>query len=289
MNRKRLLKILKYFSLIFILIFFSCASANKHNNVLLRGEPHSDEALIILGGFTATPDELEKATEYFKQNSSYDVLTPDFKSKDGFSACVKNLKQFISGVEITKYRKVHFFCYLLGGMILREFLKQDSISNLGKIVIDRAPLQERLALVVEECYPDFLLRKIWGQTLFDIAAIDYSHYAECGVDIGLLIETRAAKVIRFHIEQILNVDTLSFAPDDIMKGYTDYAYVPMDHDQMYDEIFKFGPMVLNFFKTGSFGETANRTFSGKIEGIRIYHSCVSCGIGTCSGCLFFIP
>ncbi len=285
-------RFLKTFELIFstlIFLFLSCASSEKHKNVLSVREPGAEEALIILGGFTATPNELEKATDYFKQNSSYDVLTPDFKSKDGFNACVKNLKQFISTAKLGRYKKVHLFCYILGGMILREFLKQDSIPNLGRIVLDRGPLQERLALAVEESYPDFLLDRIWGKTLFDIATFDFSYFPDCGGDIGLLIETRPAKVIRFHIEQILNQDSLSFAPDDIMNGYADYAYLPLDHDQTYYEISEFGPMVLKFFKTGSFGNEANRVFSGKVEGIRIYHSCVSCGTGTCSGCLFFIP
>jgi hypothetical protein len=266
----------------------SCVAMNKRNNTIPIYQIDSDEALIIMGGFTATVAATEGAAAYFRKNGDYQVFNADFQSKDGLSICVHRFKQYLSEIEMGRYKKVHFFCYIMGGMVLSEFLKQESIPNLGRIVLDRGPLQEQVPIVTIKSYPDVFMRKIWGQTLFDLATTDYRSFANCNAEIGLIIETKPSKLVLFHINQVLNADKLSFEPDTIMNGYKDYTYIPFDHDEMYSRIEEYGSLVRCFLKTGTFGENANRHYSGKIEGIRFYHDCVSCGIGACSGCLFFI-
>lgn len=245
------------------MIFIGCSSSGSIKPESIKNK----NAIIILGGEMGTKKDLHFVNNYFKNNCNYDIYTIFYKSKHGLDQCKSNLKKELELLPLKKYDKVNFFCFILGGMTLREYLNENEIQNLGNIVLIKGPLEEKLAQVAIDVYPDFLLKIVKGKTLFDLSKIVYKDFSDINSKIGIIIETEPNKLGKDLIKKqkaqlkSYTYEKTVFHQDSLFSGFDDYTYLALDHNEMYRNPHLYISSVVNFFEEGTFGKFADRSMS----------------------------
>lgn len=258
------MKLLRHLTLIFAILIFSycicfdiaiCDITNKKN-----------EALIIMAGELGSRKEVDTLIEYFDRNCEYNVFNADWKDRTGLEDCYIKLKKRMSEINISKYDKVHFFSFILVGKLLRYYLQNDIPDNLGRIVLLRGPLEERILNISIDIYPNWILRMKYGKKIFEMAKIEYKDFGNIHADIGMIIETEPNELAKNIVKRIKEkytgddpkYTTTFFHPDSIMKGYKDFTYLAMDHNEMYTMPEKYIDLVITFIKNGTFNDITDR-------------------------------
>lgn len=259
MKKKTSISLILFSTILFISI--GCSSTGSN---IPRSIDH-DEAIIILGGELGSPKDLAHVTKYFRENSDYDIYNIQYRSKKGIEYCSDNLNKKINKLPLEQYKKVNFFCFILGGITLREYLKKEELGNLGNIVLIRGPIEEKLAQVAIDVYPDFLIKAVKGKTLFDLSKNVYKDFGKVSNDIGIIIETKpnklADKLVRKSMrgKRDIRYEMTHFHPDTLFVGHKDFTFLALDHNEMYQNPQMYLPAVINFIQNGTFGEYADRS------------------------------
>ncbi len=225
-----------------------------------------NEALLILGGELGKKKDLIDLEEYIAQRCNYDVINMDYRSKKGLDKCVKNLKKELIKINYEKYDKVNILCFILGGAVLKEYLTDEKIPNLGKLVVIRAPIEERISNIASYIYPNFLIRLTHGKTVIDLSTYDFNSINFPNVSTGLIIETKpnllaqkiAKKLKKKAKDNPVIYEKTIFNPDSIMKSFTDHMYVELDHNAMYVNPDMYVENVISFMVNKHFGLDADR-------------------------------
>ncbi|MBN2521193.1 MAG: hypothetical protein JXB17_11845 [Bacteroidales bacterium] len=252
-----------YFKIIFVLIFIEVNSIEA-SDITLPGNP--DEALIILGTEFAKKKDLINLIEYITERCNYDVIILDYYSKKGIDKCIKNLKKELIKINYQEYDKVNFLCFIPGGIILKEYLTNEKLQNLGKIVVMRAPIEERISNIASYIYPDFLIRLTHGKTVIDLSTYDFNNIYFPNISTGLIIETKqnllaqkmAKKLKKKAKDDPVIYEKIIFNPDSMMKSFTDHMYVELDHNAMYINPDMYVENVISFMVNKHFGINADR-------------------------------
>ena len=133
----------------------------------------SKECVIILSGISGQKSQLKKIESLFKEKYGYDAYSPDYIDKKGFEDTYKKLEAFLNGIKNINYDKIHFFCYIYGGLQLFRYFEKNTMENLGNIVLDRGPIEEALAPVIREKKLDLLLEIYGGRNLIEFSYHKY--------------------------------------------------------------------------------------------------------------------
>lgn len=189
----------------------------------------------------------------------FDVLVPEYIARRGVEQTVANLRHVLDQAKLDHYHKVHFFSYIIGTWSLNLVLKDKVIPNLGHIVSDRSPLQERAPAVVSRRI-GLPTRIMMGRVVKDFSRTPYPPlHLPPDTHIGLLIENRATSLIRMFKNTTLAMGPLSWDPADLHQPHHDLLFTPLNHDEMYVNFDVIGPELLHFFQTGRFSDGARRT------------------------------
>jgi hypothetical protein len=236
----------KIFIIILILIIFI-------NNI------YSKDLLIILSGMTGNKKNLKHINAFINKNYiNYEVNIVDFIDRKGIERSYVKLEKNLKEINYSKYDKINFFCYIYGGYMLFQFMEKNTIPNLNRIVLDRGPIEEKLAPTVRELKGNLLLAIYGGKNLIDFS---YSKYYEVPinlkqVDIGIIIETKAT-LFCYLYKPFIKKKKPSFVPGEIIENYDDYYFINKNHKEMY-KINSYFNEVDHFFKYGVFSKNVNR-------------------------------
>jgi hypothetical protein len=221
-------------------------------------QPKSErEAIVILAGLGSKVHNERKIAKYFK-DKGYDIYQPSYIYRKGMDKGVDKLERFSKKHDLNTYKKVHFFCYIIGSWTFNRWFQRRSLTNIETIVYDRSPLQERAPYVLMED-SKFIAQLVIGDVNNELATTPYSPIKSFKGKIGLLIETVPTKLILRHQKTAASLGPIKWSVGALNQEYTDYFYAPVNHDEMYTHIEKVGTEVLDFIKTGSFGTKVNRT------------------------------
>jgi hypothetical protein len=221
-------------------------------------QPKSErEAIVILAGLGSKVHNERKIAQYFK-NKGYDIYQPSYIYRKGIDKGVDKIERFSKKHALNSYKKVHFFCYIIGSWTFNRWYTKSGLTNIETIIYDRSPLQERAPYVLMKD-SKLIARLVIGKVNTELATSPYSPLTNFKGKIGLLIETIPTKLILRHRKTAASLGPISWTVDSLNQVYTDYYYASMNHDEMYTHIEKAGPEILNFIKTGHFGEKVNRT------------------------------
>jgi len=214
------------------------------------------EAIVILAGLGSLKFNERKIAKHFR-NQGYDIYQPAYIYRKNIRKGVDKLEQFSAQHNLKAYKKVHFFCYIIGAWTFNTWYSPDKLNNVASIIYDRSPLQERapFALVKDK---KFLIEFLVGKVITELAFAHYVPLKNFQGKVGILIETNPSKLILKHKVSAASLGPLDWSVEALNQNCSDFCYAPVNHDEMYTNIEKVSPQVWSFIKTGAFGENANR-------------------------------
>ena len=239
------------------ILFYSCAHTRSVVSIYSPEKKASEkEAILIIPGFGSRIYGNRKQEKYFT-NKGYDVFIPKYIGRESIDQCLGKLEKFINKNKLADYKKVHVFTYIIGGWVLNEYIKTHPENNIASIVYDRSPLQERAPFVLVKDIP-VLIRMVSGKVMKDFSDTPYSPIKKEKIKVGIIIESKATKLIRNHKKTALSLGEVKWDVKSLNQECDDYIYTRLNHDEMYSRFDIVGDEFFNFFKTGKFSDNAIR-------------------------------
>ncbi len=214
------------------------------------------EAILILPGFGTLIHSPESQKTNFK-NKGYDVYIPDYISRKTMDKCVKNLDVFIKKHQLTSYKKLHVFCYIIGSWTFNLWMKENMATNISSIVYDRSPLQEKAPIILVKENP-LLSRVLFGKLIREMSKTPYPSISKGNYAIGIIIESKATKIIWKKRKALQSLPPISWDKANLNQEYDDYFYIFMNHDEMYTALEGVAPEIFYFIKNRKFTAVVSR-------------------------------
>lgn len=262
------------FSLLFFALIFNLSSIAASNSILewnqvnhqsgshiiVEHQPNiaksEKEALLILPGFSDSKKKRKKQKAFFEK-LGYDLYIPDYHSRTSFALIVANLEAFYEGEGLGEYKKVHVFSYIIGSWAINTFIEQNGQKNIKTIIYDRSPLQERAPeIVVKEIPLIGEIRK--GKVLADFSKIPYPVMERDSINIGIIVESKATKLMKFFRKKIFGYGPIRWDATSFQQRFDDLIYTPLNHTQMYTRFDIIGPDIIHFLEHGQFRKATRR-------------------------------
>jgi len=247
-----------YFTLLFILMpsnsFGSKDFIFISNNVLAKSEK---EAILILPGFGSKIQGTDSIIAFFIK-TGYDVYIPNYISRKSIANCVTNLDEFIIKNDLASYSKLNVFSYIVGAWTLNNWILKNPKNNIHSIVYDRSPLQERAPYALVTDIP-VIIRLFSGKIMKEFSKTPYLPISNSQINIGVFIENRATKLIKKHKKTAMSLGSIDWNPKELKQVYSDFCYLPLNHDDLYNRFEIFGGEIIYFFKYNAFSSDAKRT------------------------------
>ncbi len=102
---------------------------------------HSRELVVLIHGFGRTSRDMKFPRSYFSEQG-YAVfshtLPAFFRSVED---CARVLEKKLAGIDLSSYDRVHFVGHSMGGLIIRQFLAEHIVPNVGRCVLIGPPSQ----------------------------------------------------------------------------------------------------------------------------------------------------
>jgi hypothetical protein len=242
---------------LFFLISISAPLMSQEVIVEDTSSVHVNEAIVILPGFGDTKKGRKNQKSFF-QHKGYDLYIPKYKDSKSLDNCVKNLEVFYEEQELKKYDRVHFFSYIVGSWTLNKFILKNGIRNISSIVYDRSPIQERAPYIVDKHLGFLVWLKGVKHIMKEMAETPYVPIEKDGIDIGIIIESKATPLMRIYKKKTLKMGKILWDVPPLNQSHDDYHYTWLNHDQMYTRFDIVGAEIFNFIKRGTFSTNAKR-------------------------------
>jgi hypothetical protein len=185
--------------LLWIAVVASCTACAGNLRPATSSRPN-EEALLILPGFgyrRAGARALESLAPTIHREG-IDLYVADYLTRGGLAASRTKLERFIRDNRLERYRRVHVFAFIAGAWTVNPLIEKGKLPNLGRVVYDRSPFQERApAIAVDQLR--MLAWLCYGSTIFDLSRTPYAYRsAPPGVDVALVVESVPTTFIKRH-------------------------------------------------------------------------------------------
>lgn len=239
----------------------SKATSSNIRKISSRKE-RQQEALLVLPGIGYGPSGMKAMERLHARLDSVDVYVPDYIKKSGIRPSVESVMDYMDLHGLDGYDRLHVFCFIAGGFILHDLLRDRPLRNLSSLILDRSPYQERAPRIVTRRIPG-VARLLLGSFVFELAERSYPDYHASllpeGVRPGLMIESRRTLLLKLFSGTAREMGPLQWKPSDIQPGYLDYCMVPYHHDSIYSDFDELAEPISQFIKYGTFGDEVDRT------------------------------
>lgn len=102
-------------------------------------EKVNDEAVVLLHGYGRSTSAMYRL-EIQLNRAGYDVVNIGYRSlTQTINGIKKQVKNKISKQKLDRYKKVHFVGHSMGGLLIRSYLGENVLSNLGHVVLLGSP------------------------------------------------------------------------------------------------------------------------------------------------------
>lgn len=242
------------------LLFFGCVLNAIAKDIIVienKNIPLNErEAILILPGFGSMYHNSKYQVIAF-QKKGYDLFIPDYIGKKSIAQCVTNLDRFCKKQNLSQYKKIHVFAYIIGSWTINSWINQNLNNNIASVVYDRSPIQERAPKVLVTKYP-LASRIVFGKLIRELSETPYPPVKKNNVNVAILIENKATKLMWKNKKEMEAMGPLFWDVKSLNQEYNDYAYIWLNHDDLYEQFDYLGPEILSFFKEGKFSKDAIR-------------------------------
>jgi hypothetical protein len=213
-------------------------------------------ALLILPGFGSRINGTWPLKRYFKK-AEMPVYVASYISRKSLDASIENLEKYYQKNCLDQYEELHVMAYIIGSWTLNQWIIDHGKRNIKTIVYDRSPLQERAPTILIK---DLKLVNalLFGEITEDFINTPYPVLVDTSINTGIFIETYATNVVRKHRETAMALGPIHWDVASLKQPFTDFTYVPLNHDQMYTKPQDFGQEVFYFITHGHFSEGFKR-------------------------------
>lgn len=217
----------------------------------------SAECVVLLHGLARTAQSMERMKLMLEDNG-YQVANVDYPSRDheieilAPMAVESGLRQCHEKLD---YKTVNFVTHSLGGILLRAYLAEHSIDNLGRVVMLGPPNQGSQAVDKMEQIPGF----DWlnGPAGFQLGKGSNSVPLALGpanFDVAIIAGDRTIDPITSAVLDDPDDGKVSVS-DTRLEGMRDFVVVPVSHAMLMQDREVFA-LVRNYLAYGSFNPDA---------------------------------
>jgi hypothetical protein len=242
-----------------IVVVASCTACAGTLRPASASRPN-DEALIVLPGFgygRAGERSLGSLAPTINRDG-IDLYVADYLTRGGLASSRSKLERFIHDNRLDRYRRVHVFAFIAGAWTVNPLIAEGKLPNLGRVIYDRSPFQERApAIAVEQLRLLAWLR--YGSTIFELSRTSYAPLAAPGVDVALVVESVPTTFIKRHATAARALGAFAFDCAAFNQSYRDCGYIELSHDELYTRFAELWPDLLSFIRTGRFSAAMDRT------------------------------
>lgn len=215
-------------------------------------------ALLVLPGLgfnrTGRKAMLHSGSKFAERN--IDLYVCPTVHRGGIPASLDRIKNFVSEYKLSEYKCLYIFAYIAGWLVLNPELHTLGLTNLRGLVLDRSPTQERAPAVAMQWIP-WIAKILFGAMIPDLALHQYQD-PQLKIPLGLFIETRPTSFVRLFRQTVLSSGKLDYNPSAMGRAPADFAYVHLDHLEMYSHFLDLVDHLVSFIQTGNFSNGANR-------------------------------
>jgi triacylglycerol esterase/lipase EstA (alpha/beta hydrolase family) len=190
-----------------------------------------NETVILLHGLARKATSMNKLEKCLKEKG-YAVVNVDYPST---KHDIESLAQTSIGEAINKVEegaKVHFVTHSMGGILVRQFLRQNKIANLGRVVMLGPPNSGSEIVDILQNMPGF--KVVNGPAGLQLSAKDHGLPNQLGpadFELGIIAGSRSINLVLSTLLPTPNDGKVSVESSKL-EGMADHVTLPVTHTFM---------------------------------------------------------
>jgi pimeloyl-ACP methyl ester carboxylesterase len=210
----------------------------------------NNEAVILLHGLARKASSMKKLERALKENG-YQVVNVDYPST---KHDIEALAEWSIGNAIKKVgpnSKIHFVTHSMGGILVRQFLRQYKMHNLGRVVMLGPPNSGSEIVDLLQNVPGF--KTVNGPAGLQLSAKKDALPNQLGpanFELGIIAGTRSVNLVLSTMLPMPNDGKVSVESSKL-EGMSDHLTMPVTHTFMMRNSAVITQVIL-FLKQGTF-------------------------------------
>lgn len=208
------------------------------------------ETVVLLHGLARNAGSMSKLAAALKQNG-YFVINVDYPSTKHDIESLVDIAIQQTIVQQAPDSKIHFVTHSMGGILVRQFLQDNELENLGRVVMLGPPNQGSEVVDALHALPGF--KTINGPAGLQLSASEEGLPAQLGpanFELGVIAGSRSINLILSTMLPVPNDGKVSVESSKL-EGMADHVTLPVTHTFMMRNQ-KVIEQVLCFLKNGRF-------------------------------------
>jgi len=238
--------------IIILVVTFGFIFAIQYNEFRVETLDGKGDCVFMIHGLRRSAGAMQKIAIFLNQ-SGYETININYPSRkyDIATLTEKFLQSVISNNCLNQNKKINFVTHSLGGILVRNFLAENKLENLGRVVMFAPPNQgSEIADVLKKC---FLFRFIFGPTLSELGTDEYSVPLKLKLpnyEVGIIAGNKSFNPIFSMIIPGPDDNKVSVKSTKL-ENMTDFIEVPNSHTFIMNSK-KNQELVKNFLESGKF-------------------------------------